>query len=231
MHILDGIKRALIIEPHADDLVIGCGGVIQFLVEREIEIFSILLSPSPKIYEKIKNDAMSYVEYSWEDRFKELKRAMDILGFSDVDIPFLDNAESVHHKLDTIPQYELIKILEEKVKRCSPDLVFIPEKSYNQDHRTINDAFMTVVRQHFYNGTVLAYETTMEMDFEPNCLVPLSDKQFKKKIDACKCYETQLGCSRHLFSLETMEISMRYRGRLVFSDYGEAFRVVRLVLK
>src|SRR3989338_3640689 len=125
MHILDGIKRALIIEPHADDLVIGCGGVIQFLVEREIEIFSILLSPSPKIYEKIKNDAMSYVEYSWEDRFKELKRAMDILGFSDVDIPFLDNAESVHHKLDTIPQYELIKMGYQHQKSLKYPLPFL----------------------------------------------------------------------------------------------------------
>lgn len=225
---LHNVKRVLVVEPHADDLVIGCSGTLAKLKEENnVEIFSILLSPSPAIYRKIKGVAGSYEEYSWDKRYQELLEAMQILGFDDIDIPFLDKSSEVHHRLDMMPQADLISILEKKVAKCKPDLVFIPEMSYNQDHRAIYNAFQTVARPHFYNGIVLAYETTMEKDFEPTLIVPLTTEQMEKKINACSCYETQLGTDCHLFSLPTMHVAAQYRGRLAYANYAEAFRVVR----
>lgn len=229
---LSRVKNVLVVEPHADDLVIGCGGLVAKLVEEnKANIFSVLLSPSPSVYRKIKGDQGEYETYGWEQRFAELQEAMHELGFHDVEIPWLDAAEDVHHRLDMMSQSELISMLEKHVRRSKPDLVLIPERSYNQDHRAIYDAFMTVARPHFYSGIVLAYETTMEREFEPTFLVELTNDQWQKKMNACGKYKTQLGKSEHLFSMDTIDITAQYRGRLIYSKYAEAYRLVRGVFK
>lgn len=126
-----------------------------------------------------------------------------------------------------MPLSDLVSAIEACVREQNPDVVLVPERSFNQDHIAVYEAFKVVMRPHFYRGMVLAYETTMEREFEPNVLVPLTQKQMETKLEACKAYKSQLGTPNHLFSLETMELAMRYRGRLVYSDAAEAFKLVR----
>ena len=221
---LSHIKRVLIVEPHSDDMVIGVGGTLAKLKEQGCDIEVILLSPAPEQYQKIKSGAGVYEKYSGYSRENEMNKSLEILGIDNLSTPF---SSEVHHKLDSISQADIIHVLEDKIKSCQPDVIFIPEASYNQDHRAIYNAMRTVIRPHFYNGVVLAYETTMEETFTPNFLVALEQRHVDIKMQACSCYETQLGEDNHLFSLETIEISMRYRGRLIFKPYSEAFRLIR----
>ncbi len=221
---LNHVKRALVIEPHPDDLVIGCGGITQKLIAQGADVHCLLMSHVPPNYRKIYDDSGKYSEYDGNSRMLEADKAAGILGLSERSIAF---GHEWHHKLDAMPLSDLVSAMEACVREQEPDLVLVPERSFNQDHIAVYEAFKVVMRPHFFRGTVLAYETTMEREFEPNVLVPLTDAQMATKLEACKAYKSQLGTPNHLFSLETMELAMRYRGRLLYTDGAEAFRLVR----
>lgn len=218
------VTRALVLEPHPDDLVIGCGGLTQRLVDQGADVHGLLLSEVPEKYTKIYERSSGYASYSGEDRMHEAEAADGVLGVDGRTIAF---GPEWHHRLDAMPAAELIRAIEECVASVRPDLVLVPARSYNQDHRAVHDAFQAVMRPHFYRGTVLAYETTMERDFDPDVLVSLTTDQLERKLDACRQYQTQLGQAEHLFSLDTIELSARYRGRLAYTAAAEAFQLIR----
>lgn len=218
------VKSVLVMEPHPDDLVIGCGGLVQKLVANGAHVHCLLMSEVPPHYRKIYDESGAYTEYDGTSRMLEAERAANILGVAGRSTAF---GHEWHHKLDALPRGDLISAMEKVVREQQPDLVLVPERSFNQDHVAVFEAFQAVMRPHFYRGMVLAYETTMEREFEPNVLVSLTDQEVATKLEACKAYKSQLGTANHLFSLETMELSMRYRGRLIYADAAEAFRLVR----
>ena len=212
------------LEPHPDDLAIGCGGLVQRLVEQGAEVRALLMSEVPSAYPKIRDQSAQYATYAGVDRMREAQKADELLGVAHRSVAF---GPEWHHRLDAMPAAELIQALEEHVANQQPDLVLVPARSYNQDHRAVFDAFQAVMRPHFYRGMVLAYETTMEPDFEPTVLVPLNEEQLRRKLMVCEQYKTQLGSPEHLFSLETVELSARYRGRLAYTSAAEAFQLLR----
>lgn len=220
----DKVRRALVLEPHPDDLVIGCGGLVQRLVAQGTDVHCLLMSEVPPSYRKIYDESGEYQEYGGDVRMREADEAAAILGIGGRTVAF---PHEWHHKLDALPRSTLISAIEKCVKERNPDLVLVPERSFNQDHIAVFEAFQAVMRPHFYRGMVLSYETTMEREFEPNVLVPLTPEQAARKLDACRAYQTQLGSDNHLFSLDTIELAMRYRGKLVFSSAAEAFRLIR----
>ena len=221
---LSSVSRVLVLEPHPDDLAIGCSGLVQRLADQGAEVRVLLMSEVPSTYRKIHHAPAQYAEYAGVDRMQEAGRADELLGVRHRSVAF---GPEWHHRLDALPTAELIQALEEHVRAQQPDLVLVPARSYNQDHRAVFDAFQAVMRPHFYRGMVLAYETTMERDFEPTVLVPLSEDQLQRKLAVCEQYQTQLGCPEHLFSLETIELSARYRGRLAYTSAAEAFQLLR----
>lgn len=222
--LLASVTSALVLEPHPDDLVIGCGGLVQRLVGQGAAVHGLLMSEVPHKYRKIHDRDGAYRAYAGDDRMVESQRADSILGVGARTVAF---GPEWHHKLDAMPQSDLISAIEACVASLRPDLVLVPARSYNQDHRAVHDAFLAVMRPHFYRGTVLAYETTMEREFDPNVLVSLTEQQLERKLDACREYTTQLGSPEHLFSIDTMEIAARYRGRLAYTPAAEAFQLIR----
>jgi LmbE family N-acetylglucosaminyl deacetylase len=221
---LTRVTRALVLEPHPDDLAIGCGGLVRRLVDEGTEVHGLLMSEVPQKYTKIYEQGGGYTPYSGEDRMREAVAADEILGVAGRTIAF---GPEWHHKLDAMPSSELIGAIEECVARARPELVLVPARSYNQDHRAVFDAFQAVMRPHFYRGMVLAYETTMERDFEPDVVVSLTERQLGRKLEGCRAYQTQLGTSEHLFSVDTIELAARYRGRLAYTAAAEAFQMIR----
>lgn len=218
------VTCVLVLEPHPDDLAIGCGGLVQRLVEQGAEVHGLLMSRVPEKYTKIYDESRQYATYSGSDRMDEAHQADELLGVTGRTVAF---GAEWHHRLDAMPVAELVDAIEQCVSRVSPDLVLVPARSYNQDHRAVFDAFQAVMRPHFFRGTVLAYETTMEREFEPTVLVPLQDRHLERKLDACSRYQTQLGSPEHLFSLETVELTARHRGRLAYTSAAEAFNLLR----
>jgi LmbE family N-acetylglucosaminyl deacetylase len=111
-------------------------------------------------------------------------------------------------------------------KKISPDLVFLPSPNdLHQDHHTIT---MEGLRAFKLSASILAYEMPWNnLVFNTTCFSPLTRQQINKKVEALKCYESQLG--RFYASEEFIYALATTRGTQVNTRYAESFEVLRWV--
>lgn len=222
-------KKVLVISPHQDDEVIGCGGIIQKYLAAGSEVFILYVVKQQNIGRRYNKVNMEYRTYTGEERLEETMKAIKELHVKAQNIQFLFDEECVQN-LDMVPLTDIINRLEEVVITVKPDIIYFPSISDNQDHQKVNKATKSVVRPHFYNGSVIEYEVANEIDFVPNMYVNLTKEEIENKIRALECYQSQMVNDKHKVSSEGILTKAVYRGYDSFSDYSEAFRVKRLII-
>jgi LmbE family N-acetylglucosaminyl deacetylase len=216
--------------PHADDEIIGCGGVIQKYLKNGSDVRVVIASFVNGAYHKYDTEKKSYKTYEGRARLKELEESHRILGIKDFRVLYLDEEEVAYHsRLDTVPRIELASKLENEIQDFKPTIIFIPSQTKHQDHTAMHEAALTATRPYFWNGTVLVYETDGEFSFQPNLYVPMNRNELKTKKEALKSYKTQLGSKRHPISPQAIEAKARFRGLSIYGDYAEAFQVLRFL--
>lgn len=222
-------QRVLIISPHQDDEIIGCGGIIQKYLAAQSEIFILYAVKQQGTGRRYNKVSMEYRTYSGEERFKETLNAAKELHVKEYNVHFLYAEEDVNN-LDMIPVTDIINKLEAVVLDINPDIIYFPSISDNQDHQKVNKAAKSVVRPHFYNGSVIEYEVANETNFIPNMYAKLTKEEIENKIRALECYQSQIVNDKHKVSSEGILVKAVYRGFDSFSNYSEAFHVRRLVV-
>jgi LmbE family N-acetylglucosaminyl deacetylase len=201
-----------IISPHLDDEILGCGGVIDdktFILYCGMDEASI-------------TDTWVRERPSAQERIKELKSIQKFLNFK---------CEVLHNKVNHYVETSLISSFEYHINEQKPDMVFIPNPSYNQDHRTVYNASLVALRPHDINHfvkNVVLYEQIQDLQwdntdkpFKPNLFI---DIDIEKKIKAYKLYKTQV---RKFRSPEMIKTLARTRGIQSNSEYAEAFEILR----
>lgn len=223
-------KNYLILAPHQDDEVLGCGGLIQKILFEGSSI-TIVHATYSGDYKKFNKEAELYVTYEGDTRVEEMKNALNILNYfysSQLRIlpPLFDTL--LHHKLDTISRAELITSFENVINDLKPDVVLIPAVSSNQDHEVVNLAFHAVMRPQFFNLSVIEYEINDEVKFKPNLYLELTLEEIERKVKSFKCYKSQSGSKHHMVSEDGIITKAKYRGKECFLSYAEAFRIIRI---
>jgi LmbE family N-acetylglucosaminyl deacetylase len=225
--------RALIVAPHADDEVLGAGGLIALLVERGWRVEVSFASVSG--YESAYRGDRSEVAV----RVAEMQAAARVLGVAATEV--WPEGEVSHLKLDTVPNTHLIEFVEMGVRRLEPHLVVIPCRGhYHQDHRALAQACMAALRpappsQRPLVPTVLAYGHTgfawggRECSFEPTTFVDVTSV-IDRKMCALRCYETQLCEPPHPRSIEGMTSFAATWGACAGVRYAEPFECLRFVI-
>ena len=120
-------------------------------------------------------------------------------------------------------------ILEDIVKLKSlvnPDLVFVPSPNdVHQDHQVITAEGLRT----FKKISILGYELPWNnIVFETRSFVKLEKRHVQRKIDALKCYETQM--ERSYLSEEFLWGLAKTRGTQFESEYAESFEVLRILI-
>lgn len=222
-------QRVLVIAPHADDEIIGCGGMIQKYLKSGSEVRVLIASFVNGTYQKFETEKNQYKLYDGSERFKELEESHRIIGIKDYSLLYTDEDEVKYHsRMDTVPRIELATKLENEIQKFRPTIIFIPSKTKHQDHTALHEAALTATRPYFWNGTVLVYETDGEFSFQPNLFVPISRNELKRKQDALNAYKTQVGSKRHPVSPQALMSKARFRGQSIYRNFAEAFQVIRL---
>lgn len=220
----------LVIAPHADDEVIGCGGTIAKYVEKGNEvILCIVTNGKPPIF-----DNSRAIENQWpHNNYVETQESNKILGIKET--VYLDYPAVM---LETVKRYELNEKLIDLLKEKKPEIVFIPHYGDMQkDHQIVADAVMVAVRPkyEFAPKKIYAYETlsetgwnspTVQNEFIPNFYVDISNC-LEKKIEAMKCYKSEIGDFPNARSIDAVEALAKYRGALVNKKAAEAFMLIR----
>lgn len=205
--------RVLVIAPHPDDEVLGCGGTIK---KHTIEGDEVYLCIVTKAY--IPDWTQEFIE----NRKKEISCANDALGIKET---FLLDLPTV--KLDTIGQKKLNDLISEIVERIKPDILYLPfGQDSNKDHRLVFKAGLFSSKG---IRKVLSYSYESPL-FAPNLYTDIFET-LGDKLKAMSCYASELRDFPHVRSLEAVKITAQKRGIESGLRAAEAFIIIKKILK
>ncbi len=123
-------KRILVIAPHADDEVLGCGGYLMHQAEAGAAIAIIIgtIGGSDK-------------RQNLEVRRNEFLDVCNAIGAHGQYL--FENKDAI---LDTVPSLELTKSIDKYIDLLRPDEIFINYRSRHQDHIKMYDCAMASIR-------------------------------------------------------------------------------------
>ena len=210
-----GERIALVVAPHADDEVLGCGGTIQYLRADGGRVFVHIVA------NRVVDHREDPVYIDGTKRAAEA--AAKLLGVERVlysDLP--------DERLDA-PLIDVIVAIEKVVKDIRPDVVFVPSAGdSDQDHRAVASACRVACRA---VDTVLAYEVPgPSRGFLPNHYVDIG-RYLPAKIKAMCCYEEEMRPYPHPRSERGLECHARFRGMEAGLEFAEAFLVLKQVVR
>ena len=203
--------KKLIISPHIDDDILGCGGIL---------------------------DKNTLVLYCGVDEFhiipkssglEEAKEASKILGHK---FELMSGNKVNNYKVQ-----DLIDKFSYWINTVKPEEVYIPFPSYNQDHKTVFEASLIALRPHdvnFFVKKVLIYEQPHvylwnhsydlgNSSFDPNFYVPID---IEKKLEAYRAMPSQV---RDFRSEEHVRALSVLRGGQSNCKNAEAFQIIRYI--
>mgnify|MGYP001194940067 FL=1 len=216
--------KVLVIAPHMDDEVLGCGGTIIRHVDSGDHVTVCIVANRAYNHK--------YDQNLIEQEKDCCKKAKEILSYQD--LIFLDLYDE---KLDQ-SQIDIIIPLEEVVTKCKPEIVYAPHRGdLNQDHRAVFEAARVVCRPNAGHRvtTLRAFEVpsstdqvpeALEWPFLPNYYVNVKST-LGKKVEAMACYSKESKSFPHPRSAEGLRVYAQKRGMEVGIEAAEAFVVLR----
>jgi len=203
------INKKLIVSPHIDDDVLGCGGIID---ENSVVLYCGA------------NESEIPDRPSSEIRLKEAQKVSAFLGNEFI---LLDN------KVNNYALVTLISQIEKHINQIQPEEIYLPHPSYNQDHRTVHAASITALRPHdknYFVKKVMIYEQPhvflwdhAAKNFIPNYFAEID---VDKKIQAYQLMQSQVRSFRGSDMIRSLA---QLRGSQSNFKFAEAFQILRWI--
>ena len=219
--------NVLVLAPHPDDEVLGCGGTICRHVAAGDAVT--VLVATRGLAELYADDAIEAVR-------AEARRAHAVLGVGET--RFLDFPAPA---LDTVPRYRLAGAVSECIRDTGAEVVYVPHHGdIHSDHFHLHHAALVAARP-LEGATVrriLAYETLSETEwappqmdsvFYPTVFIDVSEF-LQRKLDAMSCFESQVKPPPNARSLRNITALAHYRGATVACDAAEGFMLIREII-
>ncbi len=224
-------KTVLVIAPHADDEVLGCGATMKkHALQGDLVHVLIATNASVGAPELFRPEQVEAIR-------AEALKAHRVLGVTQTHF-----AEFPAPRLSSSPAYPISNHLSSLVQTLSPDVVYLPHPGdLHEDHRVVYRAALVALRpgRSSCPSEVYCYETLSETEwapvqgderFEPNVFVDVSHC-FEAKLEAMRCFQSQLMEFPHSRSLEALEALAKLRGATVHVSRAEAFELERLIVQ
>ncbi len=216
--------NVLVVAPHMDDEVLGCGGTIVRHVAAGHHVTACVVANRAYDHE--------YVPALIEREKEACRKAQRVLGYQE--LLFLDLLDE---KLD-VSQIEVIVPIERVVQQVRPDILYLPHRGdYHQDHRAVFEAVRVICRPNAapHVGTLRVYENPSSGDhvcafgewrFQPSLYVDIA-RALDRKIEAMACYEAESREYPHPRSPEGIRTTAKRRGMDADMAVAEAFMILR----
>lgn len=211
--------KLLIIAPHNDDEILGCGGTMAKYSAEGHEVYVCEVTKGTH-FDQLKTEA---------------QKAHMILGVKKsffLELPV--------NELRNLKQSILNDKLKTVIDEVNPDNVFIPHLGdMHSDHNEVAKSALVALRPVSSKvKKIYAYETlsetgwtrqTPENTFCPNVYVDIT-KYINKKLKAMEAFNSQLHVFPHPRSLEAIEVLSKYRGSIVCKNNVESFMLIREII-
>jgi LmbE family N-acetylglucosaminyl deacetylase len=223
---LANARQVLIVAAHPDDEALGCGGTLVKLAAKGLV---------PKIVFFTDGEGSRTSDIGFDAGRKRASAAISaatILGAEVIRLgQFPDNA------LDTVPLLTLVQFLEEVISQVEPDMILTHwVGDLNVDHQIVSRAVLTATRPQrgMPVKSIFSFEIPSSSEwnfssvqpFAPDCYVNI-EVELEKKLEALRCYESELRPFPHPRSLEAIRSLAIFRGVSAGFKYGEAFKLMR----
>ncbi|NLX22722.1 MAG: PIG-L family deacetylase [Phycisphaerae bacterium] len=215
--------KILVVAPHPDDEVLGCGGTIARYARAGGEVTVAVVTKGTPLFPAAQVRRVR----------REAREANLALGSK---LCFLDLPVTT---LQLMPEHRLNGVFDRLVGTVRPDVVFLPYRwDRHEDHRQVFDACMVALRPDGRRPAprrVCCYETCSETHwsaagvepaFEPNWYVDITDT-LASKLSALRAYASQIEGGVPARSVEAVEALARFRGSTVGMVAAESFLIVR----
>lgn len=228
-------ERVLILSPHPDDEVIGCGGLISKVKDEGGQVLVQFVTLGDT------RDVSTTGRSTADERMVEIDRVAGVLKYDDWDIAL--RGAQYHLRLDAMPRVDLVDVLEVSarlsLRAVEPSVVLLPAPwSYNQDHRAVAEAALTALRPMGAAACAprvvalfeeVADQWTPETTTPPNLFVELDASHLDDKIQAMRTYTSQVRPHPHTRSLEALQNMAVVRGAHSGLGFAEAYHCVRWI--
>lgn len=219
-------NSTLIIAPHPDDEVLGCGGIMKRYNEKKQPVYVLIVTRgTPKKYS--------------DERIalgrEQALQAHSVLGVKETF--FFDYPAP---ELDTIPVSIIADSIGKLISELEIERLFIPHRGdIHIDHHIVFNASLVAARPvgDYKVRSIYAYETLSETEWAPpygdDAFIPDHfvniEPYFQSKLDAMACYSGQLRSFPNPRSLEALDALSRFRGATVGFQRAEAFMTIRTI--
>lgn len=213
-------KSILVIAPHADDEVLGCGAYLydEANAGSDIHIVVGTIGGTDK-------------RQSIEVRNKELEK---VCAFLKASFEVLFTNQDAY--MDMLPDRDVISEIDYIVDRIKPDVILINCWSHHQDHKKIYECAMASCRQRegFRPKMVMLYEyPCLEPGVVINggrCYHSFDEETLKAKKDMLSMYPSQIRQEPSPINHKGIESLAMIRGRECGCEYAELFYVQRMTV-
>lgn len=204
-----GKTTTLIIAPHADDEILGCGGYISKNADRE-DINVIVVSHR----EEVRSD--------------NIRDIVDVSAKYKIKYHLLNN---IDERLDIVSSSDLTKQIERLYIKLQPQKVFIPfDGDINSDHAAVHKSCLIAFRkiQKIQPTELLIYEvpssTTQGIkSFFANTYSVLNREDVQNKWDMLSIYKSEVREYPNPRSKIGLETYARFRGMECNREFAEAY--------
>jgi len=220
------VKRILVIAPHPDDETLGVGGMMAKYSSMGCEIKVLIVSGHlPPLYNR----------EDYDKTVQEAKEAFKILGVNHSS--FLEIPATM---INTISVNDLNRKINQVVCDFQPHMVFCPYPDRHIDHRLVFDSAMVATRPVGVGRKIeiiAAYETLsethwnaphIEPNFTPNWVIDITE-HIDIKLQALKCYKSQISDFPSPRSIEAAEALAKFRGTQAGFGFGEGMHIIRKI--
>ncbi len=219
------VKKILVISPHADDEVIGCGGMITLAGKAGIDVTVVVMATGGVKHCHLMEAAQT------ENRVAEFKMCAQRLGVSRTEMLF--PGEDMN--LVTIHSLELVSALDNVLNESDYDECYLPEPNYNKDHQITYKSAIAALRPgaRRYPLLVATYESTtsgwLNKATAGGQLYVDITSTIKNKLFSLKAYQSQIRSFPHPTSSEAIKRLAAFRGIECGVEYAELFQIIRMV--
>jgi LmbE family N-acetylglucosaminyl deacetylase len=223
------MNKVIVVAPHADDEIIGCGATIAKHIKNGDEVYIIIATNASKGAPELYNEELI------ERTRNEALNAHNFIGITKT--YFLEFPAPA---LNAFPEYKISIEISNFFNKIQPKILYLPHPGdIHQDHKAIYRASLVAARPQgsYIIEKIYCYETLSETEwtpiqerpFVPNHFVDVTDT-FEFKCKAMSYFKSQIKEFPHSRSLETFEALAKYRGATVGVERAEAFIVERQII-
>lgn len=213
-------KKILVLAPHADDEVLGCGGYLLHQAQNGAEIQVVVATIGG-------NDIRQNIDIRKRE-FSSVLHKLNATG--------LCLFEGLDAMLDTIPSFDLISRIDKIIDDFRPDEVFLSYKSRHQDHIKLYDCALASfrLREGYQPKLIALYEypfvedgldTVLGGKMYHNITDNISDK-----VELFNLYASQIRRSPSPLNEDGIRKFASFRGIEVGVEYAEMFYIQKMVV-